>query len=597
VLTGGVAFAQDAATLTRFRPGATPEDDFHINRPTDLGHLRFGAQLHADYANDPLVWVPASGEESRIVAHQLDLNVGLSLGLFDRLVVFAGLPVTAVMEGDDDADLRDDGLTTPDGAGLGNAYLGARVRLLGEADEPFALAVQVVGTFPSAGRDQRFRGEDFLTLRPELLAEIRPGGNVRIVPNVGAIVRRSTETPDTNLAFSNELIFGLGIAVPIFTAADDPRTHLDLHAQIYGSTAFVEPFGRDQTALEALGGLKLFHQSGLVTGVAAGPGITEGFGSPDVRVVGMLAYVHPADLPERAPVDRDGDGILDDADQCPDEPEDVDEFEDSNGCPDPDNDSDGVLDDDDRCPLEPGPPENEGCPDTDEDGDGLVDRLDACVTEPEDTDGFEDEDGCPDPDNDGDGLLDGADRCPIEAGPPANNGCPDTDRDADSVIDRLDNCPDEAGSPENQGCPTRQLVRIEEGRLEILDVVFFATNRDVIQRRSFPLLENVARVLNAHPEIERVRVEGHTDARGRREFNLDLSQRRAEAVVRFLVDRGGVDASRLDARGFGPDNLIVPDARNRADHARNRRVEFNIVGDDSGIEQRESAPSADTVDL
>ncbi|MBX3246287.1 MAG: OmpA family protein [Myxococcales bacterium] len=517
-LTTTTAWAQDAATLSRFRASPTPEDDFHLSRPTDLGHLRYGVQLHADYANDPLVWLPSMGPSSRIVAHQLNLNLGFSLGLFDRVVVFAGLPVTPLMSGDSDEDLAARGLVSPDGAGLGNAYLGARVRLFGERDDAFALGLQLIGTFPTAGGDQRFRGEDFLTFRPELLAEIRPGAGARIVLNAGAIVRRNAQTTGSNLVFSDELTFGLGFAVPIFTAADDPRTHLDLHAQIYGSTAFNDFFGRDQTALEATGGLKFFHQTGVVAGLAAGPGITRGFGSPDVRVIAMLGYARPTELARepQAVGDRDGDGIPDDRDQCPDEAEDF--------------------------------------------------------------DGFEDADGCPDPDNDGDGLLDEIDRCPNEAGPAANQGCPDTDRDSDGVVDRLDNCPDEPGSPENQGCPTAQLVRIEEGRLQILDVVYFATNRDVIQRRSFPLLENVARVLNAHPEIRRVRVEGHTDSRGRREANVDLSQRRAEAVVRFLIDRGEVDAGRLEAQGYGPDRPIVENARSNADHAQNRRVEFNIVG-------------------
>jgi hypothetical protein len=69
---------------------------------------------------------------------------------------------------------------------------------------------------------------------------------------------------------------------------------------------------------------------------------------------------HAVTRPTSGP-DRDGDGILDDFDKCPDEPEDRDGFEDSDGCPDPDNDQDGIRDVDDQCPNEPGPPPT-GCP-------------------------------------------------------------------------------------------------------------------------------------------------------------------------------------------------------------------------------------------
>jgi OmpA-OmpF porin, OOP family len=151
--------------------------------------------------------------------------------------------------------------------------------------------------------------------------------------------------------------------------------------------------------------------------------------------------------------DRDGDGIPDHLDSCPDQPEDMDGFQDEDGCPDLDNDGDGLMDTVDRCPNEPGPIENRGCPIRDRDGDGIPDHLDRCPDEPEDMDGFQDEDGCPDLDNDKDGIPDAKDLCPDEAGPQETGGCPDRDRDRDGVVDRFDRCPDEPGSPDNQGCP------------------------------------------------------------------------------------------------------------------------------------------------
>ncbi|MCA9607360.1 MAG: OmpA family protein, partial [Myxococcales bacterium] len=398
--------------------------------------------------------------------------------------------------------------------------------------------------------------------------------------------------------FRHELTYAIGFAIPFWTDDADARTHLDGHIQMYGSSAFALFGEREGTALEAVAGIKLFHSSGVVGGIAMGPGLNRGFGSPDFRLIVNLGWMMPRDLPNG---DRDGDGILDADDECPDEPEDMDEFEDENGCPDPDNDQDGILDDPDECPNEP---ENrndfedeDGCPDEigDTDGDGYLDNVDECVDSPEDFDGFEDENGCPDPDNDEDGIVDTSDDCPLEPGPVENHGCPDADRDGDTVVDRMDNCPDEPGPPENHGCQEEQQVVLQEGRLEILDMVYFQTNRATILSRSFPLLQNVARVLNAHPEITRVRVEGHTDSRGRYERNMTLSQQRAESVVTFLVTRGGVDRSRLEAQGFGPNRPVVENASTPDQHAQNRRVEFNIPSE-AGISQRRSGAGDDTID-
>ena len=129
--------------------------------------------------------------------------------------------------------------------------------------------------------------------------------------------------------------------------------------------------------------------------------------------------------------------------------------------------------------------------------------------------------------------------------------------------------------------------------LEIVDNVYFRTNRDVIEPRSFELLNNVAAVITAHPEIARVMVEGHTDARGNRTRNIRLSQQRAASVVRYLT-RAGVPAERLESAGYGPDRPIVPNATTPEEHARNRRVEFRIEG--AAVETRTTGPQGDTID-
>jgi outer membrane protein OmpA-like peptidoglycan-associated protein len=236
-------------------------------------------------------------------------------------------------------------------------------------------------------------------------------------------------------------------------------------------------------------------------------------------------------------------------------PEDKDKFEDENGCPDPDNDRDAILDVDDKCPNDPEDTDNfedaDGCPDPDNDKDGILDVNDKCPNDPEDTDGFEDADGCPDPDNDKDGILDVKDRCPNE--PETVNGTEDED-----------GCPDAGVSK----------VRLVGDRIEIMEIVHFDFNKATIQKISYELLNQVAKVVGDHPEITLLRVEGHTDSKGEDAFNLKLSQDRANAVRAYLVKRG-IAKSRLNPVGYGETRPVESNADDEG-RSKNRRVEFVV---------------------
>jgi outer membrane protein OmpA-like peptidoglycan-associated protein len=247
--------------------------------------------------------------------------------------------------------------------------------------------------------------------------------------------------------------------------------------------------------------------------------------------------------------DRDGDGIKDNVDKCPDQPEDKDGFQDEDGCPDLDNDNDGIPDKTDKCPNEPedkdGFQDQDGCPDLDNDGDGLNDAIDKCPNDPEDKDGFEDEDGCPDPDNDKDGFLDKDDKCPNEPGV----------------------APD--------GCPKKyNLVVVTEKKIELKQTVFFDFNKATIKSVSFALLNEVAQAMTDNPKIK-VEVQGHTDSVGNDAFNLKLSQSRAESVRTYLIKRG-VSSDRMVPKGYG-ENVPIADNRTEAGRSQNRRVEFVIT--------------------
>lgn len=183
-------------------------------------------------------------------------------------------------------------------------------------------------------------------------------------------------------------------------------------------------------------------------------------------------------------------------------------------------------------------------------------------------------DQCPELDDDGDGVVNKDDACPTEKGIPEAKGCPAKDADGDGAPDHLDRCPNEAGPADNQGCP-RVVVQKETKKVELREKVQFATGKALIEPASDSLLDEVAKVMNDHPEIKKVVVEGHTDSTGGQALNQRLSQARAAAVVKALVDRG-VEASRLAAKGFGPSKPIASNDTAEGREA-NRRVEISIA--------------------
>lgn len=188
-------------------------------------------------------------------------------------------------------------------------------------------------------------------------------------------------------------------------------------------------------------------------------------------------------------------------------------------------------------------------------------------------------------DPDDDGLIGDVDECPEDTGPAENRGCPDVDGDGDTIVDREDACPElPADGRGKDGCP---VAYVEGDRIVILDKVHFATDEDIILDESKPVLEAVARVLLTRPDIELVRIEGHTDVRASDAYNLDLSQRRVDSVMRYLIENG-VTPARLEATGYGHTKTLVDDSGcDRPDEeldepclkltSMNRRVEFHIV--------------------
>lgn len=276
--------------------------------------------------------------------------------------------------------------------------------------------------------------------------------------------------------------------------------------------------------------------------------------------------------------DTDKDKVKDKVDRCPDKAGKVE----LQGCPDADND--GIADDQDDCPTVAGKAEFKGCPDAD--GDGIPDKDDLCPAAAgskelkgcpdQDKDGIADKDDkCPDaagkkelggcPDKDGDGIIDKDDKCPDIAGLTALAGCPD--KDNDGVPDNVDRCPEVAGSTANFGCPEEEKVLVNE-------VVYFNTDGAIVIAKYNQLLNKVAETLKDNPGI-RVSVEGHTDSRESKNYNMRLSERRADYVIEFFTARG-IDASRI-VKGFYGETRPAASNDTAEGMALNRRVEIKSV--------------------
>ena len=249
--------------------------------------------------------------------------------------------------------------------------------------------------------------------------------------------------------------------------------------------------------------------------------------------------------------DSDDDGIRDSEDRCPTRREDFDGFEDNDGCPDPDNDQDGILDVNDNCRQQPedfdGYQDEDGCPDPDNDQDGIRDSADECPDQAEDMDGFEDQDGCPDTDNDGDGILDEEDECMNE--PETFNGYQDKD-----------GCPDEAPR-----------VNVRDNTPTVLRGVNFPSGSTQLTQNAKRIIDAVVETLLDNREM-RIEIGGFTDSRGDSNYNLQLSQKRANAVKEYIV-RQGIEANRIVAVGYGEQEPIAPNTSLEG-RAKNRRIEI-----------------------
>jgi OmpA-OmpF porin, OOP family len=546
------AHAQASRTfyLDRLFMAGAPDDAIGLWRPQMGEKTRFFGQLGFGFAYEPFrVDNHVSNAAQRYlfsspVKPQLETYLDAGVEIFDRIALQVEMPVILYESG---------GKTNAPGSDYTQAVslnpaapmdmrIDARAIIFRNDTRSFKLGGEGAVFIPT-GNALSFGGDGKASGLLGLSAEIDIKKAFFLL-NTAVHFRPGGAVNDFHVA--NEFRYGAGAFVPLRDGS------FRIGGEIFGSVGF----GQDGTYSAPLVPLEWMAEMRMTLdqkkrawlGFGGGSRLTGGY-APDFRLVGVLGYSFGiADTDPGSPgkrfkaerykehgADTDHDGIPDDIDLCPTEPED-------GKPPNPD----------DGCPALP-----------DRDGDGIPDNVDKCPDNPEDFDGVQDADGCPEDDSDKDGIPDAQDACPKEPGEP----------DAD---------------PKKNGCPKfiRRITGSSE--IQILKQVQFATGKATILANSFPILDEVVRLLKVNLEITHLDIEGHTDNRGSDDLNEKLSNDRAHSVMKYIVEHG-INQDRLAAAGYGPRRPIADN--NTADgRQKNRRVEFHIRNKVDGASGAPAAP-------
>jgi outer membrane protein OmpA-like peptidoglycan-associated protein len=504
----GTSVAQD---VQHFHPVLGPWNYFSTDGAKVGPNGQLVTAVHIHYASNPLVRRNGAGNIEEIVVSDLTTAEFLAAwALTRRLAVEFALPLAHAT--------TPSSLDVDDGSGTGDLRISPKLILLGaKRASGLGIAIKAPMSFPTAGDEHEFSSRQF-SVAPTLIAEYS-ARFWRMAANLG--YRWLPTRPETLPA----LAVGDGVRWSGALGFRPYPREFELAVEFFGTNyTDVAQTGTGPQPVEMMAGFKVFGAHGLTFSLGVGGGLVKDFSSPELRISGGLSWSMRSAASGgtyRSLGDQDGDGVKDDADACPDVREDLDGFQDADGCPDADNDGDGVLD-----------------------------RTDQCPSHAEDLDGFKDRDGCPDPDNDNDGVADDVDRCPMH--PENRNGLSDED-----------------------GCPDDDKVIVEHGRIRHLQKIYFDTGKSSIQLQSYPILDRIASAIIQRPQLKRIRVEGHTDAFGPDKMNQKLAEARAEAVRQYLV-HSGVEEERVEFRGHGETRLIG-DGRSPVSARLSRRVEFVIL--------------------
>lgn len=567
-LSGGWVHAQSTpipATipnmdLKHYDPVASPYALWGLHTSKNLDHLALFVGLSNYYANDLLVWQQNGNVIARPLQHRIASEVSFAIGLFKWVELGVALPVywrqirnnfPLIPGGPSSGDIGE--------TGLGDLRLRGKVMLVRrEWAKGFGLSVDLEVGFPT-GRDQQFMRHATVVFQPRVILDYRHSSGFVFALNAGFRVRGRSELLD--LKVDDELRFGLGVEVPIFFQTVSLVGEVESAVSLLvldGSASNQRPTAAD-VPTELRVGVRWRHaDSGLMVGLGAGIGLTQGYSTPDVRI--MLNIGWSFNVATKSPVipfnhklkKVEASSLKDN----PPPPRSQGQWVATKNKPP--KTYEGKL----SLPAVGKPSEKvttllKKDPNADSDGDGFPNAVDRCPSQPEDFDGFEDTDGCPEPDNDRDGIPDKVDKCPLKK--EVYNGVKDDD-----------------------GCPDKGQSKIvwkgksqSTGNIQITEKIYFNSGSDQIKKRSIPLLEQLAGFLKSNWQIRSIQIEGHTDSQGDAEMNVDLSERRARQVMAKLVSLG-VSPIRLKSKGFGA-KFPVASNRSRKGRAKNRRVVFKVL--------------------
>ncbi len=508
----GFAAAASAQESQLLRPAPGTSPFLTVESAHAPGHLALVPALTVGYAHRPVVTRDASdGAETDIVAGITTANLVVSFGLWERVELSVDAPFHSY-EGEHSGLAPGDILLTP------------KVTMLG-VRAPYGLAVAAPVSVP-LGPSADLMGEGQVTMAPRLLFELRTS-LVSFGASAGVRVR-PTEHPVGRYRAGDALTYGLGGVFSIARA-------WDLLVEAFGA-APLESTGGDSRdlPLEVLGGARWRSPFGPVLTLAGGLGAVPGFGTPAFRAFGTFGWTFGGG-------DSDADGVADAVDACPDTPEDRDEFEDGDGCPDADDDGDGVPDFSDRCPREAG----EGA------------------------------DGCPAPAEPPPAEPPPAEPPPAESPPAEPPPAVPPPAEPPPVEPPPEEPPPAEPAPAPPPAQEEGPVHIEGDVVVFEGDVRFPRGGSILTGSARKVLDPVAEFLVAHPELLKLRVEAHTDNRTWGASATKLTNQRARRVRAHLVHRG-VDPRRLSYKGYGNSDPIA-DNKTREGREKNRRVVFRIV--------------------
>ena len=502
-------------------------------RVGEFGRMIFN--LHVGYATGVVgMW---NGDELQAwpVRRQMGVDLGIGLG-FRVADVVVNVPFAPYQEGSGIAG--EEFSMHP----FGDIVLRPKVQVLDPDVRPVGLAVTLPFSFPSGNQGSLY-GETGVTVAPTVIGELRVGP-LDVAVNLGVLGRKTTRAG--GLEVGPQFLYKMALRLR-------PVDALGFQIEIWGYSGG----NKANSPANWLGGFNVATAKGFIFRAGVGTGIGGGYGAAKVRMVVGIGGCLPSGKGTAVVVeDEDHDGVPDEVDECPDREEDIDGFEDSDGCPEVDNDSDGLADVADDCPDEPETDndylDDDGCPDeipapvepmAEPYGIGLVD-LD------------EEPYSGPDVDDD-DWLLE--DLGDIDWG----------DEDMAPISAEIDE-----PEPVDEGVAAvtgvwEGVVEVDEraGRLVLAEPVLFEPETANPRPETFGLLNKVAALLKARTDLGRIEVQGHTTERDGATSNRILGQRRGETVADYLANLG-VSRDRLVVVGYG-------DARTTG--GAEQRVEFHIL--------------------